>query len=186
MEKNISEYDFKNFYFNLKIALNKIEDIYINIPILNNGKKTKIHRERVYCYELYHQLRCQLSKIYDKDYFLFGEEDKRGIYKKYELNKIPDFIFHIPGSNNNIVIIEVKSITAKRDGILKDFYKIRDFIKHNNYKYGILLFFGEGNGQIPDVIDKIKREIMEKNIKNIKIIWHKYTGNNNESIKEII
>lgn len=79
---NLKE-DFEDFYSNFKVLLRKIKYIYINIPILNNeNKKIIIHRERVYCYELYHQLRCQLNKIHDRNYFLFGEEDKRGIYKK--------------------------------------------------------------------------------------------------------
>jgi tRNA(Leu) C34 or U34 (ribose-2'-O)-methylase TrmL len=179
---NLKE-DFEDFYSNFKVVLRKIKNIYINIPILNNeSKKIIIHRERVYCYELYHQLRCQLNKIHDRNYFLFGEEDKRGIYKKDELNKIPDFIIHIPGSNYNFAIVEVKSIMAKTHDIIKDYNKIKDFIRYNNYKYGILLLFGEGNNKIPKAVHEIKSEIEKNETRNIKLIWHK----DSKYIEEII
>jgi hypothetical protein len=71
-----------------------------------------VYRERVYCYELYHQMRvlwppeCQFSLN------LNGEVDKiahpilenRGIYSK------PDFLVHVPGCmSGNYAIIEVKN-----------------------------------------------------------------------------
>ncbi|MDE4541320.1 hypothetical protein [Thermoanaerobacterium sp. R66] len=184
MDENNLEEDFKDFYFNFKIALRKIKSIYINIPIFNNeNKEVIIHRERVYCYELYHQLRCQLNKIHNRNYVLFGEEDKRGVYTKDELNKIPDFIIHIPGSNYNLAIVEVKSIMAKTHDIIKDYNKIKDFIQYNNYKYGILLFFGEDNNKIPKAVHEIKSEIEKDGTRNIKLIWHKKTDVVDELLK---
>lgn len=72
-------------------------------------------RERVYCYELYHQMRWILGN--DRCLQFAGETDKSG-HKNYSHGegRMPDFIFHEPGTHaQNLVVIEVKTISqAKR------------------------------------------------------------------------
>lgn len=114
--------------------------------------------------------------------FYLAKKIKEVFIKKDELNKIPDFIIHIPGSNYNFAIVEVKSIMAKTHDIIKDYNKIKDFIRYNNYKYGILLLFGEGNNKIPKAVHEIKSEIEKNETRNIKLIWHK----DSKYIEEII
>lgn len=65
------------------------------------------YRERVYCYELYHQLRNRLGDSYT--YKVDGELDKRGhpVIKPC----IPDFVVHVPSRmDRNLVVVEVKHI----------------------------------------------------------------------------
>ena len=67
-----------------------------------------IIRERVFCYELYHQLRQILPK--DDPITLHAEIDKRGhIDFGPDDRRNPDFIFHTPGTHKgNTLVIEVK------------------------------------------------------------------------------
>jgi UDP-2,4-diacetamido-2,4,6-trideoxy-beta-L-altropyranose hydrolase len=169
----IQEKKFSEFLFKFKLALSKIDKKYFKISIFDSGNKKLKYRERVYCYEAYHQLRC---KLYNSDFILFGEEDKRGNddkTKKYD--KIPDFIFHVPGEERNYIIIEVKSVLTREVDLEKDYDKIKTFLKKRKYKYGILLIFGYeiDNKNIINSIEKIKTKIIEDKIENVKLIWHK-------------
>ena len=101
-------------------------------------------RERVYCYELYHQLRNYLPKGFP--YTLHGEIDKRGqeiICKEFEKKPNPDFVVHQPGTKENLVIMEVKSSGGiSEDKIRKDMEKLKTFIDIPiGYKNGIFLVY---------------------------------------------
>ena len=85
-----------------------------------------VYRERVYCYELYHQLRCQWPD--ECEYVLNGEVDKQQHpnfdgpgYPK------PDFIVHVPGSAENFAAIEVKGPGAAPGDIRTDLSKLLQF-----------------------------------------------------------
>ena len=121
-------------------------------------------RERVYCYELYHQLRHQLGDVFP--YTLHGEIDKRGhdaISQFFDNGPNPDFVVHIPGTPNNLVVIEVKSsLQADADNAQKDLGKLQTFVEKVKYGHGIFLVFGPS--EIPDL-----------NVPNerISVLWHK-------------
>ena len=89
---------------------------------LNIDGGDPIYRERVYCYELYHQMR--LCWPDHTAYYLNGEIDKaahpilRTLGADYAK---PDLLVHQPGyMEGNHAIIEVKSPAADADGIRKD------------------------------------------------------------------
>lgn len=105
-----------------------------------------IVRERVFCYELYHQLRC-LQDSYDMmEVQIHGEIDKRGheLFAQDE-QKNPDFIFHVPGiMKSNSVVIEVKGNIegSYREKVLKDIQTLLKFTEpHLQYKLGILIIY---------------------------------------------
>ena len=103
-----------------------------------------VYRERVYCYELYHQLRCHWPT--DTQFYLNGELDKaahpilRTLGADYAK---PDLLIHQPGcmAGNN-TIIEVKSSNAQRDGIEKDLRTLALFRTKVKYDRAIYLLFG--------------------------------------------
>ena len=102
------------------------------------------YRERVYCYELYHQMR----KEFDALGFMLrlnGEVDKGNHSEECVKNKKPDFIVHQPGSNEkNYAVIEVKSLKGlRKDSLKKDLETIKCFMASLNYKRGIFLVYGE-------------------------------------------
>lgn len=130
-------------------------------------------RERAYCYELYHQLRNHL-KI-DFPYTLHGEIDKRGHEEICSLFNPdpkrcpnPDFVIHVPGTQDNLAVIEVKS----SDSLFKskdDLEKLQFFIEKIDYKCGIFLVFGDeaSENDINDLVECIRIK------EGIHIIWHK-------------
>lgn len=138
----------------LSEATSAIGENYFQLPI--DGKEDPIYRERVYCYELYHQLRLIWPE--DTIYELSGEIDKSGhpLVRGNALDNVkPDLLVHIPGDmRGNHTIIEVKPITAGLNGIAKDLSTLTAFRRHADYEKGIYLFYGNGN--IDAVIERIK------------------------------
>lgn len=147
----------------LKEALSKIDQSYYRV-LTNYGE---IVRERVFCYEFYHQMRLiegkySLSKLHaeiDKSgHGAFKDGDKRN----------PDFIFHNPGTmSGNQVIIEVKGDIE--GDICKDFETLTIFCKNYQYKLGYFILFGSN-------LSELKRHLRKPN--NHKKIT-KYTGTDN-------
>ena len=142
----------------LEKATKAIEGKYFQLS-LDGGDP--VYRERLYCYELYHQMRCLWPNT---DFYLNGEVDKAAhpILKKWEADrKKPDFLVHTPGSMaGNNTIIEVKHIKSSGDNILKDLETLTLFVTKVGYKRAILLFFGY------DTVDNIVAKV-RKQIKNV-------------------
>jgi len=116
-----------------------IERTYFQLPRFGEDA---VYRERVYCYELYHQLRLRWS---NKKFFLTAEVDKRGHHAlqdygvKYEN---PDFLIHDPGQMDNHAIIEVKHAEAQDGGIEKDLRTLSLFKHGVGYTRAIYLIYG--------------------------------------------
>lgn len=140
--KEISVFDFNIFSFleKLILSINNVNSDFFQIP--TEYKPDGISRERVFCYELYHQLRMVLGNDYP--FSLHGELDKSGhISFPRVLQGIPDFLVHQPGTHKgNMVIMEVKGIFNSKNIIL-DLKKINGFISHPeiNYRYGVFILY---------------------------------------------
>jgi hypothetical protein len=103
-----------------------------------------MYRERVYCYELYHQLRRRLDRETEFPYALNGEVDKRShpVLRELELEKIPDFLVHDPGTPENLVVMEVKPSDAIKPHTLRtDLDKLSGFVSSANYEMGSFIDF---------------------------------------------
>ena len=120
----------------------QIEDIYFQLPVA--GLEDPEFRERVYCYELYHQMRLMWPK--DLPYRITGEIDKGGhpwIYRD-ELNRSkPDFTVHVPGRmSDNLLVIEVKSPEPTTEQIVIDLRKLTGYCKTAGYFAAYYLVYG--------------------------------------------
>ncbi len=119
-------------------ALQRIADAYFLLPTIYT--RAGITRERIFCYEFYHQIRCLIG---DNDLLLHGEIDKRGhrdFAPDHRVN--PDFVFHVPGTHErNTVVVEVKG-NLNEAGIRKDFNTLLNFTEHYGYRLGIFVLFG--------------------------------------------
>jgi len=122
----------------IKKAASRVTENYLNLT--TTYEPSGIVRERVFCYELYHQLRLTLGNSHKLT--LNGEIDKRGHPDfKVEDRKNPDFVFHIPGQHEgNTIIFEVKG-NLDTDGIIKDFETITTFVSSYQYQAGIFLLY---------------------------------------------
>lgn len=124
----------------LQVATAGVEGMYFHLKI-DGGDS--VFRERVYCYELYHQMRSNWPP--ESHYLLNGELDKsahpilRGLRADHSK---PDLLVHTPGAMaGNYAIIEVKHSTAA-DGIRKDLKTLDLFVRKVGYRRAIYLLYG--------------------------------------------
>jgi len=146
----VSKFSIDIFLKNFLDALNSVDQDYYRIETTYDPHG--VVRERVFCYELYHQLRISLTNDYP--YKIHGELDKHGHREIQRQNqKIPDFLFHIPGTHDeNNVIVEVKG-SLNRHLIISDLVKIKSFMANVNYKFGVFLLFSY---TLENFLDEIK------------------------------
>ena len=117
----------------LETASGAIGRGYFLLPVA--GRDRPIKRERVYCYELYHQLRLALN---GSRLTLSGEPDKRGHPDFPNIN--PDFILHSPGHHgDNSAVIEVECRLELRH-ITKDLRNLKA-MSARGYTTLVLLLF---------------------------------------------
>lgn len=145
-------------------ALENVDNSYYNIPTTFNSEG--IVRERVFCYEFYHQLRCLAKKDSNTNIKINGEIDKRG----HELfdeddQKNPDFIFHLPGTmEKNLIIVEVKGKMSRgKNGCIKDFKTLKTFLEKYQYKIGIFILY---NHDLMAFSTEFKEELKEIFLEN--------------------
>lgn len=153
----------------IKEALTKISIKYFQQPTIEKDRFK--YGERVFCYELYHQLRCLQEKFYGLE--ISGEAVKSK-FQSTDLtnNKIPDILIHNFGHHdNNEVIIEVKTdIDSFTNGIDKDFEILNTFTHEQSvfkYKLGISLvvnydfekFINENNTKAKELKSHIENNL---------------------------
>jgi len=103
-----------------------------------------VYRERVYCYELYHQMR----KLWPDAcaFTLNGEVDKTAHPTLTALGAAgfkPDLLVHKPGDmQGNHAVIEVKSVQAARRNCRKDLNTLAVFKRKVGYARAIYLVYG--------------------------------------------
>lgn len=112
---------------------------YFLLPVA--GRDRPIKRERVYCYELFHQLRLAL---HDSQLTLTGEPDKRGHPDFPPIN--PDFILHTPGCHErNTAVVEVECRVG-HEHLIKDLRNLKT-MRDRGYRTLVLLLFA--NSRVP-------------------------------------
>lgn len=123
----------------LSTATTNIPREYFRLPIDGGGP---IYRERVYCYELYHQMRCLWPK--DCRFRLNGEVDTAAHLSRLGASYAkPDLLIHGPGHmSENHTIIEVKSVMADLAGVRKDLRTLSLFRTRVGYERAIYLIYG--------------------------------------------
>ena len=172
--------DFARFVDMLRQATQAIEGDYFKLPIAGD---VPIYRERVYCYELYHRLRCRWPDARDFEYRLGGEVDKAGhkLMRDLGAHGIPDLLVHGPGyMDRNLVIVEVKP--AKRvneNNLATDLHKLREFIVHAGYRLGVYLIYGGEKSDL-DNVRRLARAWVAKDVArsldDVALVWHASSG----------
>jgi hypothetical protein len=122
-------------------ATKQIAPLYFQLPVA--GLEEPIFRERVYCYELYHQMRLLWP---DVPYRVTGEIDKTGhpwIYGNELDRSKPDFTIHVPGyMSDNLLVIEVKSPNPTDEQIVTDLRKLTGYCRKADYFAAYYLIYG--------------------------------------------
>lgn len=152
----------------IKAATSKVTHEYFNFMVAS--KNTPIKRERVYCYELYHQLRCAWP---DAHHIFNAEPDKRGDLTYLGRRPNPDLIFHQPGNHNfNHTVIEVEC-RPTRQHMQKDLMTF-SILKGKGYQHFVLLLFGIPNPPWP-ILEKVATEI-GFNLDEVTVLLHQTPG----------
>lgn len=146
--------DFLNI---LEKAIRNVDTSYQSVDVahLSPEDDVNIKRERVYCYELYHQLRLIIGESF---YDVNGEIDKRG-HKLISDGFNPDFIIHKQGSMNfNELALEVK-VNWVKENVKKDFCTLYKMTECYGYKLGVFLFVGKRFSEIKSDLFLLKNDI---------------------------
>jgi hypothetical protein len=133
--------EFARFEGLIQEAAAAVGNLYFQLPVAE--RTDAVYRERVYCYELYHQLRLIWKGF---DFTLCGEVDKgghplfcRGDYQHAK----PDFLVHRPGEmERNLACVEVKPCVRPWDEFRDDLKKLTWFCHHARYHRGMFLVYG--------------------------------------------
>ena len=161
----------------LRDATGAIEDIYMLLPMAMQEARAL---ERVYTYELYHQLR---SRWVDPYYSWGGEISKRGHihFQHPTLRKIPDLLLHHPGDHaGNLLVIEIKMATTfTRPGLCKDLQTLTAFRQDREhflaYQGALFLLVG---GSMADVNRALQLSLDIEGVDTnlIRFYWHPGPG----------
>lgn len=148
-------------------AAAKVQLEWFELPVTGEGA---VYRERVYCYELYHQMRCCWPNR--SGWRLNGEVDKRNHPDFGGRAPKPDFLVHVPGTHHNYAVIEVKSGKwARTREIERDIKKLIRFSKEIKYPYelAIYLIFG---AKAERVAERVKKRLQEHGQPAAKVeVW---------------
>lgn len=136
--------------------------------ITNSDENNKL-KERVYCYELYHQLRllaCGNKLLWQ------CEIDKSG-RTKFKREK-PDFLLHVPNSEVNHLVMEVKTSDSRFEGWKKDVETLIRFLDEHDYKKAYFLIFGskDPSRRLKKLGDNSSGEA-KASVSKIEVWWHK-------------
>jgi hypothetical protein len=146
-------------YINLvKSSIPKVGPKYYKLP--TTYKPSGIIRERVFCYELYHQMRCQMTE--SNQLSLNAEIDKSGHRDiDPEDRKNPDFVFHIPGSfQGPTLIVEVKGrLSDPKRRIMKDLRTLLTFVSKYKYKAGIFILYNHSFDELKKALGQETSEM---------------------------
>lgn len=176
------EKQFEYFMSRLRQAGSKIDCHYFQVHTA--GAKEAVFRERVYCYELYHQLRNALGD--DFPYKLDGEIDKRGhrVIQGKWAQKNPDFVVHQPGNmDRNLAIIEVKTLQGARNAgaLEKDLETLQGFLDKVQYHRALMVIYGNGTQELSrSIVNKIEEARTKDD--RIMLVWHRGPGETPEVV----
>jgi hypothetical protein len=131
----------------ISVACSKISEDFFHIEAADGDP---VWRERVYAYELYHQVRLVLGD--DFPLRAHGELDKSGHEHAQGLlaQSKPDLVLHVPGQHgSNELVVEIKAApNGSANSIYNDDYeKLRRFtdeLGQFSYKRGLFLVYGTG------------------------------------------
>lgn len=156
---------------------------YFHLPVHGGGP---VYRERVYCYELYHQMRLRWPN--EGPFRLNGEVDKAAhpiLSQRGASHAKPDLLVHGPGDMGlNHAIIEVKSLRASGDGIEKDLNTLSLFRRAVGYERAIYLIYGgERLGRVFAWIDRLAGRIPDLPV--VEVWAHQQVGRPAENLFNI-
>jgi hypothetical protein len=130
-------------------------------------------RERVYCYELYHQMRGLWPN--ECPYRLNGEVDKRSHpYFHYGGEPKPDLLVHRPGTGDNYAVLEVKTCRVENRDIDKDLATLARFVELGyRYQRAVYLIYGPDTNTVSD---RVRERAIRMGVPPFELWLHQAAG----------
>jgi len=157
----------------------RIEADYFQLPVADADA---VYRERVYCYELYHQLRCLWE---DFPFSLGGEIDKQGnphFHGGPYAASVPDLLVHVPGNmDRNLAIVEAKSAKGL-GGTGDDLRKLGWFCNSARYFRGVFLIYGDA-GEADRLSARVRRAGPDTDFSRVLCLYHRRVGDRAEQLQ---
>jgi hypothetical protein len=135
-----------------------------NLEAFRIGDSIVKSGERIFCYELYHQLRLLMQEHPTR----FGNTVLQGELRKHQIMPLihrmglqalsgdftPDFLLHTPGNaEDHAFVIEVKTIRSLNyRQLAADISKIAEFIEYYRYQRGIFLSINTGADNLRQLV----------------------------------
>jgi hypothetical protein len=160
-------------------AAQRIAPLYFQPPIPQSVDSQ--YRERVYCYELYHQLRSVWPQGLAQ-YTLGGEVDKNGhpFIGGDRLDKVkPDLIVHVPGTmTSNLAVVEVKAGLPSAADVGTDISKLWAFCDGAEYTAGLFIVYGIGASQTATLLNRCAAalRVHDADARRLHLLVHECAG----------
>jgi hypothetical protein len=174
------EHEIQHLVELLSRAASQVTDEYFQLPVVDADA---VYRERVYCYELYHQLRW----LWDAFPFSRGGEVDKAGHRHFRggpyAKAKPDFLVHVPGAmDHNLAAVEVKPGTADTNDFRVDLQKLTWFCHRAQYFKGLLLVYGEA-GERSLLREKL-RSAADPHVDCavVMTLYHRHVGQHAETI----
>src|SRR6267154_5706632 len=155
----------------LREATEALKPEYFLLPV-DGGES--VFRERVYCYELYHQLRLRWPQ--HSPYFLNGKVDKQSHpYFQGTGRPKPDMLVHVPGTGDNYAALEVKSLQGASSAVRvrKDINTL-NLLKTYGYRHTIYLIYSASSESARECVNLSGADPAE--INSIDLWAHEHVG----------
>jgi hypothetical protein len=86
---------------------------------------------------------------------------------------MPDFVFHIPGRMENLIVVEVKPVNGALNGIQKDLETLAYFVAPPvNYQCGVYLVYGDD----ATAFARFENLFRRAGLHNSQLFWHQRPG----------
>ena len=164
----------------LSVAASRLSAEYFQLPVADGDA---VYRERVYCYELYHQIRCFWDGF---PFSLGGEVDKAG-HPHFQNGPYarakPDLLVHVPGQMaQNLAAVEVKPTTTGDEDLRTDLHKLNWFCQHARYFRGVLLVYGNA-GSVESLRARLRQVVDgQVNPDVLTCLYHHTVGQRPETV----
>ena len=168
------------FLESVRIATRLIKPPYFCIPL--HGLAEQKYRERVYCYELYHQLRCCTRQ--DVWCVLSGAKTQLPlpIFRRLFNRTMPDFLLHVPSEMGaNVVVMNINPITARSQDIERDVKALKRFTTARaSSRQAICLIYGDGES-LDQFLSRMREAVFAK--ESLIVMWHRHPGESADVVR---
>jgi hypothetical protein len=160
-------------------ATRKIEPEFFRLS--EHGLADQNYRTRVYCYELFHQLRCCVPH---NNWHVLSHDVHRlhlPLFNRLFKRNIPDFMLHVPTEvAPNLIVINVRPINSGSQVIEKEVATLKRFTTKSGGRQAISLIYGDGV-HLDTFLSRFRNAALTDG--QLLVMWHRHRGESAELVR---